>query len=87
MTHEQLLAEVQRLSERCARLEAAYLRSKEGAQSARVGLRRALAREYRARCDLILANAEAARLRLEAAENKKKIERLSLKILSLWGSE
>lgn len=87
MTHEELQAEVQRLAALAGHWELMYHRAAAGAQAANVGLRRAQKREYRARIDYILANGRAERFERQVAEATKKIERLSLKILELWGRE
>lgn len=87
MTTEALQAEVQRLAALAGYWELMYHRASAGAQAANVGLRRAQKREYRARTDLILAKGRAERAEREAEEKTKKIERLSLKILEMWGRE
>jgi hypothetical protein len=84
---EFLQAEVQRLAAAAARYELLWRRAKDGARAATTGLQRAMQREYRARCDLIIANGEVSRLRRENEEQEKKLQRLSLRILSLWGGE
>jgi hypothetical protein len=84
---EFLQAEVQRLAAEAAKYELLWRRAKDGARAATTGLQRAARREYRARCDLIIASGEVARLKNQNTEQAKKLERLSLRVLSLWGQE
>jgi hypothetical protein len=84
---EFLQAEVQRLAAEAAKYELLWRRAKDGARAATTGLQRAVRREYRARCDLIIAGGEVERLKKENQEQEKKLQRLSLRILSLWGGE
>jgi hypothetical protein len=84
---EFLQAEVQRLAAEAAKYELLWRRAKDGARAATTGLQRAVRREYRARCDLIIANGEVSRLKNQNTEQAKKLERLSLRVLSLWGQE
>lgn len=80
-------AEIQRLAECAGRYELLWRRAVDGARSANRGLERAQQRAYRLECDLSIANGEIERLRHENHENEKKIQRLSLRILKLWGNE
>jgi hypothetical protein len=80
-------AEIQRLAELAGRYELLWRRAVEGARSANKGLDRVQRKAYRLECDLRLAQGEIDRLRHEHHENEKKLQRLSLRILELWGNE
>ena len=81
---EDELIELQR---RADDFELLYLRAREGAQAANRGLQRLRAGYARTKLDLQVAEARIERLQREKGELEKKVERLSLRILSEWGRQ
>lgn len=77
--------EIERLEARANYWELMYLRAAEGARAANRGIERL--RNGRVELELGLATADAQidRLVRENRELQKKVERLSLRILSEWG--
>jgi hypothetical protein len=67
--------------------ELLYLRAVEGARSANRGIERLRGGYERAKDDLVLAYARNERLERENAEQRKMIQRLSLRILKEWGRQ
>jgi hypothetical protein len=67
--------------------ELLYLRAVEGARAANRGIDRLRYGYERAKDDLLLAYARIERLERENAEQRKMIQRLSLRILKEWGSQ
>lgn len=86
--------EIARLEDLCDHCELQWRRACMGAQAANKGIRRLQAKVESLRA--LLAEAEedvsyeggiCSRLKHENAELKKKVQRLSLKILDLWSRE
>jgi hypothetical protein len=87
MDYEHLQAEVQRLAGLAGYYELQWRRASDGAVGANKAVRRLKARLWRMSDALTLCRAESERLRRELDEQTKKVSRLSLKILSMWGGE
>jgi hypothetical protein len=86
--------EISRLEDLCDYYELQWRRACMGAMSANKGIRRLQAKNESLRAALAESRADVsyeggicARLENENAELKKKVERLSLRILDLWGRE
>lgn len=76
------------------RYELAWLRAREGARSATKGLERLQDRYERLadlceelRLDVAAERTRADRAERESASLRKKVERLSMKIIALWGEQ
>ena len=80
-----LHAEIQRLLALCGHHELQWRRAAAGAASANKAIRRLQAKCHRLEDTNTLLSAEVEKLRHEAHETEKKIARLSLRILELWG--
>ena len=73
------------LQRRADDFELLYLRAREGAQAANRGIERLRAGYERTKLDLQVAEARIERLQRENNELEKKVERLSLRLVSEWG--
>jgi predicted nuclease with TOPRIM domain len=79
------LAEIQRLLALCRNYELQWHRATAGAASANKAIRRLQAKCHRLEETNRLLSAEVDKLRHEAHETEKKVARLSLRIIELWG--
>jgi hypothetical protein len=77
--------ERRRLSRLCEYYELQWRRASAGAVSANKAIRRLKLKVERLQEDLRLAEAEMDKLRHVNHEQEKKLERLSLKIIDMWG--
>ena len=80
-----LHAEIQRLLALCRHYELQWRRATAGAVSANKAIRRLQAKCHRLEDTNTLLSAEVDKLRHEAHETEKKVARLSLRIIELWG--
>lgn len=94
MTDEEKDDEIARLEDLCDYYELQWRRASMGAVTANKGIRRLQDRVEslraaldEARADVTYEGGVVSRLKHENAELKKKIQRLSLKILELWSRE
>ena len=91
MTNLELQAEVHRLGAKASEYEVLYLRAREASRGHQVGLERVLRRLRRAESELAFERAarksQVGRLRGENDSLIKKVERLSLQLMSYWSQE
>lgn len=79
--------EIERLEARANYWELMYLRAAEGARAANRGIGRLRNGRAELELDLATADAQIDRLVRENRELQKKVERLSLRLLSEWGQQ
>lgn len=77
--------EIERLEARANYWELMYLRASEGARAANRGIERLRNGRVELELDLATADSQIDRLVRENRELQKKVERLSLRLLSEWG--